>query len=83
MTKAHRATVSMMAKGCIVASEVFLIVFIKKKKLFYRSSSALHPVGPLGHLLCRGPSQCPIIVSAGLEPTSLSLQCGHVTAVLC
>ena len=43
-------------------------------QFFYRSSSALislvlhlDPVGPLGHLLCRGPSQCPFFVSGSSE----------------
>ena len=44
----------------------FFFVFFR---FFYRCSSALSlvfhsdPAGPLGHLLCRGPSQIPIFVS--------------------
>ena len=46
--------------------------------LFFHSD----PVGPLVHLLCRGPSQCPFsfLVAAGFEPTPLPLQCGRLTA---
>ena len=48
----------------------FLIFPFFPRFFFYRSSSALtslvfhsDPVGPRGHLLCRGPSQCPFFVS--------------------